>query len=340
MNFAFLNDTGTAPAVTKKIFTSFSYASSGGSWYNTVMASTTGTTYTATYDTYPTAVSFPTEWGYNGICGVPGTNILISYASQTKDVVFRSTDGGVTWGTATIPTGTSIVKIVYGNGRLVAICANQGAIYSTDDGVTWSSLVTITSNTNFRDICYSTSDTFVAVGQPTSGTVRRAISTDGGVTWSTGTIATVAFTSICYDPINALYLACGSSGTSRIYSSTNGTSWTARSTSAKKWQSISTDGAGNTLVFSPLDNNGECFYSTNGTTWNGGANNICTGGTVVSTTNFIWDGTRFCLVYAISSGPTVYALTSATGATVSSSTMIFSSLSSGSITYPTNLGTN
>ena len=83
---------------------------------------------------------------------------------------------GLTW-TAATPTFANFQDIAYGNGLFVAV-GSSGAIYTSPDGLTWTSRVSNTTNT-LNGVAYG-NGYFVAVGSG-GGNVRRSAD---GFTWT------------------------------------------------------------------------------------------------------------------------------------------------------------
>lgn len=335
MSFAFWNNP-TSAAVTKQVFTNYGFSSSTMWYFRNKSSTNDGTSWTTNY-TSPSPVSSP-EYYFTSVVAKPGTNTLISWANQTTNYIKKSTDGGVTWSNKSIPASLDTIQIIYVTGSTFFAMVQNGAHYiSTDDGDNWSATATTTSNSIWRGVCYNpTSGTILMIGYSLSGTVRRALSTDLAVSWSTGTTPAVGPGQVIWDPINALYLTVADSGTNKIYSSANGTSWTARSTTANVY-SIATDGAGNSVAFN--DQTGTAYYSSNGTSWSAGTAISVTAGDNFS--SVAWTGTNFLIIKRTGTiGANLYSYTSSNGNTWSSASTVDTVSNPDAFQTPKFLGVN
>jgi hypothetical protein len=136
---------------------------------------------------------------------------------------------GVAWTARTSNTAADLTGIACSSDRCIAVGAGGTAVRSTDAGATWSA-ATIAGAPALRKIAYgnfnnnqgATSvsiNTFVAVGD--GGTV--AISTDGGATWTTATVAGAGnFAGIGY---TTQFVAVDSAG--NAFASATGQNWSA-----------------------------------------------------------------------------------------------------------------
>jgi hypothetical protein len=113
--------------------------------------------------------------------------------------VKTSTDGGNSWGSATVPAG-QYNDVAYGNSRWVIVSgsvaspSNVGA-YS-DDGNTWVQF-TLPASSAWSKVIYG-KDRFVAVTNKTdSSTAETAVSFDG-ITWYAGTMEPGEWTGLAY----------------------------------------------------------------------------------------------------------------------------------------------
>lgn len=112
----------------------------------------------------------------------PDADTIFVATNQLNARIYRSTDGGLTWQTATtpIPSGsTNIVRAMQFDGtarRGLAVGA-FGMVRTTDGGLTWQA-VTAGGGPDLNGIAWADRQTAFVTG---TGTIRQ--STDGGLTW-------------------------------------------------------------------------------------------------------------------------------------------------------------
>lgn len=158
----------------------------------------------------------------------PGVALNDLWGSSANDVwalgplttAYRSTDGGKTFSTVTLPGSIGRTAIWGAAATSVYIVGAMGTvIQSSTSGVSWNSLPTGSTQT-LRGIWGSAADNIYVVGD--AGTIYRT--TNGGLAWTNQTTGSNALYSVTGTGINNV-LAVGANGT--ILRSTNGTSWTA-----------------------------------------------------------------------------------------------------------------
>jgi len=95
---------------------------------------------------------------------------------------YRSTDGGLTWGTYGTAAGqpTTGASMLYLGGNVVLVISSTALRRSTDGGFSWSNVATISSNTSSYGLCTDGSGGVLAV-------VSTVVlySSDYGLTWQT-----------------------------------------------------------------------------------------------------------------------------------------------------------
>jgi hypothetical protein len=181
-----------------------------------------------------------------------------------------STDNGVTWNVgrsynAGLPTFRGITT----SGSLFLAVGDSGAIETTSDGITWSSVLAANSTVNLNGVVYA-NGRYVAVGD--GGTLL--ISTDNGFTWvpqtlfGVGTLRAIAYgnndnnlSSGGIRQINT-FVAVGDNGAA-VVSNDGGLTWNVVSVPG------ATDlrGVTYTTRFTAVDSSGNSFSSETGQTW-------------------------------------------------------------------------
>ncbi len=159
-----------------------------------------------------------------------GTIIVVDRTSGTTNIK-RSTDGGATFADATIATAYEVTGVKYiGGGRWVGSCrtgTGNRAIYSTDDGLNWSSATTSEDNP-YEDIGFGGGYVFMVAG---TGTNRVQISTDNGETYTGSAPAQNQFWGKCLFFKGSIVLVRVGAGIFGIggyvtHSADGGTTWT------------------------------------------------------------------------------------------------------------------
>lgn len=137
-------------------------------------------------------------------------------------ITSTSTDG-VTWTPGTAGTTEDLTGVAFAFGRFHAVSSVSGRIFSSANGVTWTSLITPTSG--MRRIAFG-AGRLVAVGIASDTLVST-----NGTTWTSGPPPTSeALLGINF--INGLFYAVGTGGV--ILTSPDGVTWTARSSSGNR----------------------------------------------------------------------------------------------------------
>jgi len=199
------------------------------------------------------------------------------------------------WGTVTTPTTftqrvsttESFNTVEYNGSNLYVAAGTSGVLYSSPDGITWTSRTSGFSTNTIRKVAYG-NGLWVAVGN--SGTLTT--STDG-ITWTarTANVSTNTIYDVKY--ANSIWVAVAAGGgvtnTGGIIYSTDGITWTRKSQSLTVgaiYYSVVWNGT-NWIVGATHSTNNYLYASTPSGTWTAGAT-----GTNAANVYVFWDGTR------------------------------------------------
>uniref|UniRef100_A0A6C0DJ44 Hedgehog/Intein (Hint) domain-containing protein n=1 Tax=viral metagenome TaxID=1070528 RepID=A0A6C0DJ44_9ZZZZ len=189
-------------------------------------------------------------------------------------------------------------SVCYGNGYAVAVSEDNKAMYSSNQGVTWTNSTTLPASGTWQSVCYG-NGYFVAVsGGPAPGAVYSAMySTDNGNTWtispSYNDISGAQWQSVCFG--NGYFVAVSGSTSALNYSmySSDGIIWTIFGTSIpnnKSWQSVCYGNG----YFVAIDNQSNIAYSNDhGNTWTLQNNNTTYSSTWIS---ICYGGNKFVAI--------------------------------------------
>ena len=173
-----------------------------------------------------------------------------------------STDGGLSWSSISLPSALTWTGIAYGNGYWVAI-SSGGAGNS-------KVIVSKSNGLGWRTYNLPSATTWsnIAYGNGifvaiAAGTATSAYSTDYGVTWNSGaSLPNRTWTGLTYG--NGMFIAVAS-GTATGAWSTNGASWTTTTLPASTtWSSIA---YGNNMFVAVSSTSNKSAYTFDGSTW-------------------------------------------------------------------------
>lgn len=182
---------------------------------------------------------------------------------------YLSSDGGFGWASHAIGGGVPGMFAVAADTVHALFIAAGAALYTSPDGVTWTSRVAASGTLQFNGVCSNPAGVSVAVGVGIGfGTSSIYRSTDG-VTWAAQTSGTaVAYKSVAWDSVSSLFIAVGASGC--INTSPDGVTWSAHfGLGGVTLASVATDG-GHWLVGLPETASGRgaiAFSHDQGATW-------------------------------------------------------------------------
>ncbi|SEJ16092.1 Collagen triple helix repeat-containing protein [Cyclobacterium xiamenense] len=162
----------------------------------------------------------------------PHGTIILGGRGGGPDNVRRSTNGGGSFDTITLPATIEITGIVYiGAGRW-ALCARTGdgsgnvAAWSENDGVTWTMATTDGTNA-MEDIAAGDGMVFMVSN---NGTNRCQVSTDGGETYTAVAVSPLGFfTRCCFFNGHIVLMRAGTGAVGYlVVSEDGGTTWSER----------------------------------------------------------------------------------------------------------------
>ena len=187
----------------------------------------------------------------------------VSEVTQVYDAGIPLTNGIITWTSRSSAASFNSVK--FRNGRFVAVGGTDGvssAIYTSDDGETWTSRTTSFGTSEVKDVDYG-AGVWVAVGY--SGKI--ASSSDNGETWTQRTSAafgTDLIKGVAFG--NDVFVITGGAASSLVETSPDGTTWTSRTSALSGAGGLVAFGAG---VFVMSGVTGQVASSPDGITWTG-----------------------------------------------------------------------
>ena len=165
------------------------------------------------------------------------------------------------------------------NGYMIGIgdasdTLNHNLIFSSNGGITWSSQLISTNesnNTKWNDITFDGISTYVAVGNANSISNRayiinfnESLSSINYITNGNNGTQNNNWTSVIYAA--GFFTAVSSNGTKRLMTSTNGTNWTGYTITSRSWNRIAY-GKG-IFIIASTDGNIKLMYSLDNTiTW-------------------------------------------------------------------------
>lgn len=216
-----------------------------------------------------TADTMPMAANWSAVCY--GGEGFAAVADSTQKMAVVTESGGLSDGTLTVTAESNTLyetmtmpvsgfwqKVVYGNGRYVAIIANSTGAYSTD-GKSWTS-AGMDANYAWRALCYG-GGKFVAVSGKWNENARVAISSDG-VSW-TYYDSTITDYCWCMIYVNGSYWLFAGFG--KYFTSSDAISWTEHSTGTNFRVNSICYGGGKFVGVSEQDDG--ILYSADGTTW-------------------------------------------------------------------------
>lgn len=242
-------------------------------------------------------------WTYsttNDRIGV-GTNgqVLSADSTTATGLKWTTPSTSLTW-TQRATTGNLINSIAYNGSNLWVAAGNNGTLYSSSDGATWTSRTSGFGVNTIRKVAFG-NNLWVAVGD--NGTITTS---SDGTTWTarTSNMSTNSISDVIY--ANSLWVAVGDGGgstnTGGITYSTDGLTWTRKSqtlTVGAVYNSVIWNGT-NWIIGADNSTNNYLYASAPSGTWTAGAS-----GSGVQIIQIFWDGTRHITVDTVTGIPSI-----------------------------------
>lgn len=214
-----------------------------------------------------TARSLPSSGWWRALAYSPTLNRVIAVTggnSEAQSAAAYSNDGGISWGSVTLPLSDVWYAATWGLDRFILVGENY-ALYSLN-GTTWNQITGFPTNKYFEDIIFA-DNKFVTI----SANGYSAISTDG-ITWTLSSFITGGFAgrNIAYG--NGKFVAISTDSTSKAAYSSDGLNWTVVSlptiSASVSWSGlVFGDGMFIAVTYGTSVSDVKCIYSIDGITW-------------------------------------------------------------------------
>lgn len=149
------------------------------------------------------------------------------YLAAGSGGALYTSSDGITWTSRTSGFGSTRIWSIAYGAGLYVAVGNNGTITTSPDGVTWTARTSNVS-TNQLYAVYFANNRFVAVGAGANGGTGGITSSTDGITWTKATTPTTSATILsCVHYGNGYWVTLGDTNTNQGYYSSNGTTWTA-----------------------------------------------------------------------------------------------------------------
>lgn len=214
------------------------------------------------------ALPFGTRWN---MLSCNGSVWVATNVSSTQGTVYYSSDNGVTWGASVIVAGSFNCAQIVNNGSTFLISFNNGKIYSSTNGSSW------TESTTYYSTVGSTNTTIYNIGWTGSHWIVDNLygslaSTDlttwyGYVTPNSGRNFNAVFSTKYSSAYSKYYTSRNLDSVPNIWSSSNGFLWENIYSGAFTPYKVNCAGSNTVLIAVGSSGTTAVIKSTNGSTW-------------------------------------------------------------------------
>jgi hypothetical protein len=197
--------------------------------------------------------------------GTMGRLVVVGVDSGPTNNIYSSDDGGFTW--TARHAGTDELRCVAWSGALFVAAGDNSKLFTSTDGITWTSRTPSISGTSTLSVTWSPSLSLWALSS-NGGDINTS---PDGITWTSRVIfAGGAASYVVWGAGPAVFVAVCSSNPNALRTSSNGTTWTIRtapgSASGMTWVGYLPF---KTPIFITFDIGGtrDLFTSPDGITW-------------------------------------------------------------------------
>lgn len=193
-----------------------------------------------------------------------GYTIAISESPSSGNNILTSSDGGETWSSHKISETITFNKIIYANGKYIAVGNSGKIIYSTVEKPSQTShwtIITTSPTSNWNSITYG-NGYYIIISN------TGVMVSSNGISWTSKTIySSTTWKDICYSDDLKTFVVISSSNFS-AYSRYNGDEWTLINTvPSGGWNSIIWSSKIKKFVSVAGSGDNRIVYSSDGITW-------------------------------------------------------------------------
>lgn len=214
------------------------------------------------------AVPFGSSWDM--LC-CNGSVWVAAYKGNTQGTVYYSSDNGVTWGAAVVVSGSNNCNQIVSNGSLFLISFNNGKVYSSSNGSTW------TESTSYFTTVGSTNTPIYNVGWTGSHWIVNnqygCLASSDLTTWfgfanpGIGRNQANFYSTEYSSAYSKFYTSKNEASVPNIFSSTNGLLWETISSSSFTPFKVNCAGSNTVLIAVGSSGTTSVLRSTDGSTW-------------------------------------------------------------------------
>jgi hypothetical protein len=186
-------------------------------------------------------------------------------ATDGKNPVYYSRNGGVNWSLAYLPSGNSYSLACSSDGTKVAAAMWYGSVYvSSNSGVSWRE--TSAPSKYWWDTIQCSDDGSTLVASVWGRTIY--FSTDSGLTWSPGNVPSKKWSTLALSGDGKKCFAGTTDSNPLYYSADSGKTWTPLNMPPNEWGVITCSSNGARVIAMPMFTSDAYYTSTDyGATW-------------------------------------------------------------------------